>query len=219
VRVGERRPACAGLIPDDTSLYYGAGMTPAQLLVFIERTMKTQEIYQPVVIAALLEAGGQATLRQLAVALLSSDEAQIDAAAARLRRMPLQVLKDHGVVEQTSSGAWRLTTSTLTNTQRARLAAAAHVRLAEYLDKLGPTETNQGHIGTSRRKAVFDAALGRCLYCRGVDQPLEVDHVQPQSKQGFTALENLQALCKSCNIAKGVRWIDYRPNGHRIDHW
>jgi len=64
------------------------------------------------------------------------------------------------------------------------------------------------------RKAVFDAALGRCLYCRGVDQPLEVDHVQPQSKQGFTALEHLQALCKSCNIAKGVRWIDYRPNGH-----
>jgi len=63
-------------------------MTPAQLLVFIERTMKTQEIYQPVVIAALLEAGGQATLRQLAVALLSSDEAQLDAAAARLRRMP-----------------------------------------------------------------------------------------------------------------------------------
>ncbi len=57
MRVGERRPACAGLIPDDTSLYYGAGMTPAQLLVFIERTMKTQEIYQPVVIAALLEAG------------------------------------------------------------------------------------------------------------------------------------------------------------------
>jgi len=186
-------------------------MTPTQLLTFIEGSVRTQEIYQPVIIGALLESGGQATLRQLAVALLSADEAQIDAAAARLKRMPLRVLKEHGVVEQTASGMWGLTTPTLTNTERARLNAAAHGRLAEYLDRVGPTAANQGHIGTAMRKTIFDAAMGRCLYCRGVDHPLEVDHVQPQSKQGPTVLANLQALCKPCNIAKNVAWIDYRP--------
>jgi 5-methylcytosine-specific restriction endonuclease McrA len=189
-------------------------VTPEELLDFIETTMKTQEIYQPVLIAALLDAGGQATIRQLAVSLLAADEAAIDAAAARLNRMPLPVLRKHTVVERVAKGVWKLTTPALTHTERARLAAACHVRLADYLDKAGPIVSSQGHIGTGMRKQVFDAAFGRCLYCRGVDEPLEVDHVRPQSAQGVTALSNLQAICKPCNIAKGVAWIDYRPMNH-----
>lgn len=63
----------------------------------------------------------------------------------------------------------------------------------------------------------FDAlfiAVGRrdgfkCAACGSVDD-LQLDHIEPVALGGETHPNNLQLLCKPCNIQKGERTIDYR---------
>ena len=44
----------------------------------------------------------------------------------------------------------------------------------------------------------------RCVRCGATDD-LTIDHVYPRSLGGSHAADNLQALCRSCNSAKGAR--------------
>lgn len=52
----------------------------------------------------------------------------------------------------------------------------------------------------------------RCMNpdCLGSDPKLTHDHVIPLAKGGEHSLANSQILCNTCNIAKGVKTIDYR---------
>ena len=52
-------------------------MTYEELIDFIETRMQMSHIYQPVLIRALIDAGGTATLRQIALAFAVQDEATI----------------------------------------------------------------------------------------------------------------------------------------------
>lgn len=54
------------------------------------------------------------------------------------------------------------------------------------------------------RRAVFERDGWKCRHC-GSGVRLEADHIFPYSKGGATTLENLQTLCKTCNIRKGAR--------------
>jgi ATP adenylyltransferase len=49
-------------------------MTHEELAEFIEHKMSMSHVYQPLVLRALVDSDGVATLRQLAVALVSQDE-------------------------------------------------------------------------------------------------------------------------------------------------
>ena len=66
--------------------------------------MKPSHIYQPVLIRALVEAGGKATLRQLAQVFVSQDESQLQFYERRIKGMPVKVLGKHGVVERAPKG-------------------------------------------------------------------------------------------------------------------
>ena len=63
-----------------------------------------------------------------------------------------------------------------------------------------------GIAGTLRRQ-VLERDQGRCQRCgsKVTLQSFHADHIVPHSKGGLTVLENLQALCASCNLAKGNR--------------
>ena len=52
------------------------------------------------------------------------------------------------------------------------------------------------------REDVLTGAL--CAACGGPEW-LEVDHVHPWSKGGSNDRDNLQALCKPCNMDKGAK--------------
>ena len=52
-------------------------MTYDELVDFIENRMTMSHVYQPVLIRSLVDAGGKATLRQLAQAFLVQDESQL----------------------------------------------------------------------------------------------------------------------------------------------
>jgi 5-methylcytosine-specific restriction endonuclease McrA len=59
-------------------------------------------------------------------------------------------------------------------------------------------------------KAYYDYT---CLRC-GRQEPeieLTIDHVVPLSQGGRNSIENLQPLCRACNLSKHAKTIDYRP--------
>lgn len=49
--------------------------------------------------------------------------------------------------------------------------------------------------------AVYRRDGGRCVYC-GSTEELQLDHIIPFSVGGATNVENLQLLCRSCNVKK-----------------
>jgi hypothetical protein len=59
------------------------------------------------------------------------------------------------------------------------------------------------------RYDVFERDKHTCQSCGakrkdGVD--LQVDHIKPESKGGKMNMDNLQTLCKECNVGKGNRY-------------
>lgn len=51
----------------------------------------------------------------------------------------------------------------------------------------------------------------QCLCCKSTTGDLQIDHIVPVSRGGGSEYENLQLLCKPCNLSKGTQTIDYRP--------
>ena len=68
-------------------------------------------------------------------------------------------------------------------------------------------------IGAKKRFVVLQRDWFRCKYCwkNGRDVSLEVDHVIPKSLGWSDELDNLQCICRECNIWKWARdlreWI------------
>lgn len=56
-----------------------------------------------------------------------------------------------------------------------------------------------------------------CLCCEKQEPEiiLTMDHVNPITRGGINAIENIQPLCGSCNSSKGIRIIDYREKFRR----
>lgn len=56
-------------------------------------------------------------------------------------------------------------------------------------------------ISPGLRTRVFERDAYRCRQCGG-HRSLQCDHVIPESKGGPTTFENLQTLCRACNLTK-----------------
>ncbi len=51
----------------------------------------------------------------------------------------------------------------------------------------------------------------RCVACRA-RRHITIDHVRPLSLGGPNTPDNVQPLCVHCNVRKGNRLIEYRPD-------
>lgn len=69
--------------------------------------------------------------------------------------------------------------------------------------------TNKSRISRTNRLKIYERDGHQCLRCE-TKKNLTIDHIKPLSKGGTNDLNNLQTLCKSCNLKKGSRIIDYR---------
>ena len=71
----------------------------------------------------------------------------------------------------------------------------------------------EGDYSTDQWQRLCKYYGNRCVKCGkpGDYRSLEIDHVIPVSKGGTNYIENIQPLCKKCNIEKGNQVIDYRP--------
>ena len=59
------------------------------------------------------------------------------------------------------------------------------------------------HIPKAVRDAVMERDNYTCVYCGSTNNP-ELDHNEAHAKGGSDDGDNLQVLCKDCNLRKGV---------------
>lgn len=62
-----------------------------------------------------------------------------------------------------------------------------------------------GTIPAHIKNAVFQRDGGQCIQCGYVGPYIEYDHVVPRSKGGQNTVDNIQLLCRMCNLKKGDR--------------
>ena len=191
-------------------------LTVAELIEFIDNTMRMSHIYQPLLIQSLVESGGQATLRELAVKFLSEEEAEIQEMMKTIKTMPVHVLsaknknRKKPIVEE-KDGVVRLLAKPADLKERAEILGACARKLHEYVARRGEGIWNHKWLnspaGGSMRLKVLEAGGRRCAICGAThkDRLLDVDHIIPRSKGGPSTFENLQVLCSKCNRAKGNR--------------
>jgi len=183
-------------------------MTYQKLVEFLEHKMSMSHVYQPLLVRALVDAGGTATVRQLAQVFLVQDESQLLYYEKRIKEMPLKVLKRHEVI--TSDGQLvSLNAMQLTLQQKAHVRMICEQKLQSFVQKRGIgiwdyRLLDEEPIPDSLRFLVLKAAGGKCLLCgiAAKERPLDVDHIIPRSRGGKTELANLQALCSKCNRSK-----------------
>jgi ATP adenylyltransferase len=180
---------------------------------FLISQMRMSHIYQPVMLKALLEGNGSASVRAIAAAFLAHDQAQLEYYEEITKRMPGRVLQSHGLVER-DGDCYRLSLSLdgLTNDQRDELIRICDAKVQEYLQRRGVRaydhrRTALGELSGTLRYQVLSRAGFRCELC-GIsadEQALEVDHILPRRHGGKDDETNLQALCWRCNANKGAR--------------
>jgi diadenosine tetraphosphate (Ap4A) HIT family hydrolase len=194
-------------------------MTFDQLIDFLTTKMKMSHIYQPLLVRSLVDAGGSATLRQLATYFLSQDESQLLYYEKRIKEMPLKILAKHGIVDKDGE-LIHLNVQKLSLQQKAQIRCICEQKLQEFVQKKGLgiwdyrlLETDP--VPDSLRFQVLKESGGRCALC-GItkdDSPLDVDHIIPRSRGGSNDLANLQVLCAKCNRTKGNKDdTDFKAN-------
>jgi ATP adenylyltransferase len=171
-------------------------------------------IYQPVMLMALLRSRGELSEREIAKAILAHDESQIEYYERIARGMVGRVLRSHDVVEfdRVTKNYKLVGFENLSQEERGRLIDLCEAKLEAYLEKRGANifqhrKKSAGYISGTLKYEVLKRAQFHCELC-GIaadKKALEVDHIIPRNKGGSDDLENLQALCYSCNAMKRDR--------------
>ena len=79
---------------------------------------------------------------------------------------------------------------------RAKFSTQDAVMSYEHTDRIRITQALRGQV--------WRRDNGKCVQCESREN-LQLDHIIPVSKGGATTLDNLQVLCRSCNLSKGAR--------------
>lgn len=185
-----------------------------ELAEFIEKKMRMSHIYQPVLLISLLENNGKCHEREIAKALLSNDQSQIEYYTTITNNMVGKVLRNHNIItrDKTTKEYSLCDFNDITNTQRNDLIELCKLRLLNFIEKRGNTvyshrRKSTGYISGTIRYEVLKRAKFRCELC-GIsadEKALEVDHILPRNHGGSDDISNFQALCYSCNATKRDR--------------
>src|SRR5271166_2906048 len=182
------------------------------LIQFIERDMRMSHVYQPVMLRALLDRSGRASVQDVARALLNEDRSQLEYYFEITRNMVGRVLTNRAIVKREGEEYELLGYDKLTPDQVQKLRDTCDRKLAEYVARRGDAiwehrRRSAGYISGTLRYEVLKNAKFRCELC-GIsadDRALEVDHIRPRNKGGKDEISNFQALCYSCNAMKRDR--------------
>jgi ATP adenylyltransferase len=191
-------------------------ITAEELASYITKAMRMSHVYQPVMLRVLLENDGEASITEIAKALLSHDRSQVEYYELRTKNMVGRVLTQNGIVEPIKDGrkitGYRLNANGLSDADAEQLVHLCQQRLDEYLVQRGDSIWDHraladGYVPGSIRYEVLKRAKHRCELCGAHEGQvaLHVDHIIPKSKGGPDELSNFQALCMTCNTNKRDR--------------
>ena len=79
-------------------------LTFSKLKTYILEEMQMSHVYQPVMLRVLLERGGYANVEDIAKALLSHDQSEIEHYKDRTKNMVGRILAKNGIVEPIKNG-------------------------------------------------------------------------------------------------------------------
>lgn len=196
------------------------------LKTYLQEKMSLSHIYQPAMLKCLLTNKGEASPELIAKEISSHDPTQIEYYTDRVNQMVGRVLRKNGVVDKDNSIYSLKGFDDLTDSEVDQLAQVCDEALEKYLDKRGAAlfdnrRRGRRPISGSVRYEVLKRAKGRCELCgiSAEEKRLDVDHIHPKSLGGKDDLSNYQALCYSCNAAKGnTDDTDFRGLGSMYDH-
>jgi ATP adenylyltransferase len=124
-------------------------------------------------------------LRQLATALLMEDESQLLYYGDRIKKMPLPVVRRHGIITS-DRNVVSLNAGKLSYQERAAIELARTQQLAGFLQRRGLATWEYRLIDTDPVRAdiryqMLAAANGRCALCgaHSSERRIEVDHIVP----------------------------------------
>jgi len=159
-------------------------------------------------IKALIQSNGKATARKIAKEFLAKDQSQIDYYTEITKIMPGKVLRKNKVVDYNSNN-FELDLSEISKEQKDNLIKICDEKIAEYEEKYGKKiwkhrARDSRIISGSIRYKVLTRAKHRCELCgiSGEEKALDIDHIVPINKRGPNVIENMQALCYTCNSQK-----------------
>jgi hypothetical protein len=112
-------------------------MTYEQLADFVQNRMRMSHIYQPVMLLALLQHGGECSETEIAKAISMHDPTQIEYYEAITRNMVGRVLTRHGVVKRDGKRFTLLSARPLSKEQREELRKLLKEKLDQYIAKRG----------------------------------------------------------------------------------
>jgi ATP adenylyltransferase len=197
-----------------------------ELKDFIQNRMRMSHVYQPVMLSVLLTQNGTATSSEIASALLSKDQSQIEYYQQIVNGMVGKVLRSHQLVTKLprQSDYYLEGYSELNAEEVQQLISLCDEKLNHFESTRGDSvwehrSRNRRLVSGSVRYSVFKRANFHCELCgiRADDKALEVDHIVPKSLGGADDITNYQALCYSCNASKGNR-DSTDLAGNRIDY-
>ena len=202
-------------------------MTFSELKKFISKDMSMSHIYQPVMLIELLKNQGQASVTQIAQAILNKDPSQIEYYSQIVKRMVGDVLTNKRKITTKNKHQYFLYgVKTLSKDEIAQLVALCEVKIDEYESKRQGAQWEHRKRGRrpvsgTIRYEVLKRAKGRCELCgiSNEEKSLEVDHITPKSLGGKDDIANYQALCFTCNAQKNNKDdTDFRGMNAQYEH-
>ena len=198
-----------------------------KLAGFITNQMRMSHIYQPVMLAELLQRNGRASVTEIAKALLSHDVSQIEYYEQITKNMVGRVLtKNRGITDKEKDTYSLKGFEDLSTEEVDQLINLCVSKIDQYVETRGDAiwshRTNSsGYIPGTIKYEVLKRAKFRCELCgiSAEEKALEVDHIIPRNHGGTDDPSNLQALCYSHNAMKRDRDdTDFRQVAESYQH-
>ena len=189
-----------------------------ELSEFISDKMVMSHYYQPAMLIELLSNDGEASVEDIAKALMNRDQTIIEYYEIRAKGMVGKVLTDNrGITERIKENnritGFRLNGfDELSREEIKELKSLCVTKIEDYVQKRGERlgvrrDVGTGYVSGTIQNKVLTDAKGRCALC-GISKDekyLQVDHIIPRSLGGPDVISNFQALCYTCNAQKGNR--------------